>query len=395
MSPPAAIVAPLKFSSFQTAGVEIGQPDLITGAAGNSGLADLNQPRGNAATFLGKLYVPDTNNSRIQVYNTLPTVSAVSSDSHFAPVVSGSVMRGSPPASDFSSAGTWHPQSIAVSASSRLFAVISSAFGVVNAGDDGVGFLGWNLDPTLGGVNGDVYAGVGTAIPANPGCQSYYTSSATEDMAIVGDKMIVTDGDCNRVMIWNSVPTAVDTPADLILGQPSSTARLIGTGPFNSAAAYMSHPTGVWSDGTRLIVADRGNNRILVWNSFPLTNSAPDSVIGQPDFTSSSPGATATSLNSPSFITMHGKQLFVCDQSNNRVLIWNSIPSSGLTPADLVLGQQDFTHVAANDDAQAGSVGANPTGRTLSAPAGLFITGGKLLVTDSGNHRVLIFNAAP
>ena len=92
---------------------------------------------------------------------------------------------------------------------------------------------------------------------------------------------------------------------------------------------------------------------------------------------------------------MHGKQLFVCDQNNNRVLIWNSIPSSGNSPADLVLGQQDFTHVSANDDAQAGSAGVSPTGRTLSGPAGLFITGGKLLVTDSGNNRVLIFDAIP
>jgi hypothetical protein len=85
--------------------------------------------------------------------------------------------------------------------------------------------------------------------------------------------------------------------------------------------------------------------------------------------------------------------LFLADAFNNRVLIWNSIPTANFTPADLVLGQGDFTHRAANDDLQSGAIGANSTARTLSTPAGVYVYGTKLFVADNANNRYLISNS--
>jgi hypothetical protein len=57
-------------------------------------------------------------------------------------------------------------------------------------------------------------------------------------------------------------------------------------------ASHMYSPRGVWTDGRRVIAADSGNHRILIWHTFPDHDGAPaDVVLGQPDFTSEGPAA--------------------------------------------------------------------------------------------------------
>jgi hypothetical protein len=51
--------------------------------------------------------------------------------------------------------------------------------------------------------------------------------------------------------------------------------------------------------GGKIYVGDAGNNRVLVYNTIPTTNgSFADMVIGQPNFTTTSGGTTATNFNS-------------------------------------------------------------------------------------------------
>ena len=46
--------------------------------------------------------------------------------------------------------------------------------------------------------------------------------------------------------------------------------------------SVLNHPTKVTTDGTRLIVADTYNHRVLIWNKIPTENYSPaDVVIGQ------------------------------------------------------------------------------------------------------------------
>jgi hypothetical protein len=50
-------------------------------------------------------------------------------------------------------------------------------------------------------------------------------------------------------------------------------------------AGTLNRPFGVWSDGTRLIVGDWENNRILVYDAFPVASATrPTTVLGQSDF---------------------------------------------------------------------------------------------------------------
>ena len=84
-----------------------------------------------------------------------------------------------------------------------------------------------------------------------------------------------------------------------------------------------------------------------------------------------------------------GDQLFVADSGNNRVLIWNSIPTENGAPADVVLGQvpaDDSEDVFTLDDNN-----SEPTAQTLSEPAGLLVVDNKLIVVDANSNRVLIY----
>ncbi|MBI3071930.1 MAG: IPT/TIG domain-containing protein [Deltaproteobacteria bacterium] len=90
-----------------------------------------------------------------------------------------------------------------------------------------------------------------------------------------------------------------------------------------------NHPGTCASDGTRLFLADRNNNRILVWSTIPTANTPPDYVLGQPDLTSNNPGTGLNQLNWPVSVSVGGGKLVVADTENNRLLLWDSIPTDG------------------------------------------------------------------
>lgn len=114
-------------------------------------------------------------------------------------------------------------------------------------------------------------------------------------------------------------------------------------------------------------------------------------VLGQKNFTSNTAAAGQAGLSDPHRIaidtTVTPNHLYVADYGNNRVLGWND--ASALTkgqPADLVIGQTDFTGSKADGG---GSVSAT----TLYANAGLAVDAdGNLWVADTGNNRVLEYN---
>ena len=48
----------------------------------------------------------------------------------------------------------------------------------------------------------------------------------------------------------------------------------------------MSNPEGLYSDGTKLILADYADSRVLVWDSLPsTTGKLPDAVLGEVNMT--------------------------------------------------------------------------------------------------------------
>ncbi len=201
----------------------------------------------------------------------------------------------------------------------------------------------------------------------------------------VGSKFLVSSTTHNRILIFNRVPSlsGVAVP-DLYLGSGSGSIDQAIYG-FPVAANTLHQPTGMASDGTRLVVADTNNNRVLIWNQFPSRNRQPaDVVIGQSDFISSSSSCSRARMNSPRGVWIGSDGvLYVADSNNHRVLVYSSIPTSSEALPAYVIGQADFNTCSSS---------ATPTANTFIRPLSVYTQAGKLFVADSGNNRVLIFD---
>ena len=152
---------------------------------------------------------------------------------------------------------------------------------------------------------------------------------------------------------------------------------------FNDAGGPLlfNHPGGITSDGQRLILADRNNNRVLIWNKAPRGNELPDLVLGQKDFNSIAPGVGMDELNWPVCVATDGTRLIVCDTQNHRVLVWRQFPAQNGQPADMVFGGY-------GDDA------ADRRGRIVW-PWAAWTNGEKMVITSTMGSQVLIWNSFP
>ena len=106
-------------------------------------------------------------------------------------------------------------------------------------------------------------------------------SNLPSQIASTAGSLLVADSLNTRVLLFSPQPAANGAAAALALGQ-SSTSTIIASG---GGADEVNLPSGIWTDGTRVAVADKYNNRVLIWNTFPTTNMAPaDVVLGQASF---------------------------------------------------------------------------------------------------------------
>ena len=219
-------------------------------------------------------------------------------------------------------------------------------------------------------------------------------------------RVFVSDGWGNRVMVFDAHPDRIENGADAIaaLGQPDFTTTepsrtragidfdtRVGTG----ITPARPRGTGLAYDpvNDRVFVSDGGNHRILAYDVAPgrLRTGMPASlVIGQPDFTTGERGLDAAGLSQPAALRYDSKhhRLFVADGGNNRVLVVDARPpvmQNGAS-AIAVVGQPDFTT-------------RTPlrTRNGIDGPDGLAYdyAADRLLVSDHGNDRVTIYDAAP
>lgn len=220
------------------------------------------------------------------------------------------------------------------------------------------------------------------------------TFSIPRGMWSDGIKLIVADEINNRVLIYNSIPTGNNTSADVVIGQQNMTSGDDNQGG-SVAANTLRSPYSVWSDGEKLFIADAVNNRVLIYNHIPtLSNANADVVVGQQNMTSGDANqggsVAANTLYGPIGVYSDGMKLIVSDSSNNRILVYNSIPTSNNASADVVIGQANKT---SNTENQGG--GYTPAANTLYLPYGVHSDGQKLFVADWNNGRVLIYNSIP
>ncbi len=419
--------------SFTPADVVLGQTDFTTTNTGSSTTL-MNGPT-KAAVCGGRLYVSDTQNNRVMGWNSIPTADNTPADFVFGqsnttantPGATSTLMN-----SPFGISCGGTTMFIADAGNSRVLyyaalptatgAPASATVGQTAFGNTGSGATatelfgpeGVHVDTTndrlyvadtqnnrvlyyspIPSSNGPSAIGLlgQNAFGANTANNTSLSQGMAEPSSVFADangRIYVAAKQNNRIMVWNSLAPATFAAVDYVVGQPSTT-----TAEFHFAGASLSmirQPVDVVSNGTSLFSTSDINNRVLRWAAAPSTgNVSADSVLGQPDGTSitqNNPSVGAATVNMPLGMCATSDRLYVADQQNNRVLIWTSIPTTSSTGADLVLGQADFTSIAVN-------AGGSAAQNTLNGPNGVYCDSQRVMVTDGGNNRVLIWNSPP
>jgi hypothetical protein len=194
--------------------------------------------------------------------------------------------------------------------------------------------------------------------------------------------MFVADRNNNRILVYDQVPTANGTAADFVIGQLD-----LSTNTAATTANGLNHPYAAYCMANKLFVVEQGNHRILVFDPIPTTsNPAAAYVIGQPNLDTGAFGCTASSLNSPYEILRVGDTFFVADGGNHRVLRFDNIPTATGAAATAVLGQASDNTCSPNRGLAA------PTAETLNFPNALAAKGNLLAVSDHTNNRTMFFD---
>ncbi len=197
-------------------------------------------------------------------------------------------------------------------------------------------------------------------------------------------RLWVTDVGEERVLRWDQAALKTNgAPADGVLGQlsPASVVR------FDPAEGVYDPRGGVQDPVTgKFFVCDGGRVLRFASRQSMELGHPPEAALGKPSLDSVGGGApTKENLRSIWSAVMDGAgRLWVCDPEGNRVVMFADAATAPTgAPMSRVLGQPDFEGAAS---------GLSAT--SMSRPRGLALdAAGNLYVADSGNHRVLRFDA--
>jgi len=308
------------------------------------------------------------------------------------------------------------PQAVAQDTMNRPLGVAYNGRYLAVADTDNNRVLVWRSLPTSNKAQADYVVG-------QPGFTTAKATRALTAKTLRGpqgvwlddsDGLWVADTLNNRVLYYGVV-SQNNPDAKLVLGQAdfnTDQQTSLAKDPVVRANTMRS-PVSVTSDGRRLYVADLGLSRVLIWNSIPAQNAQPaDVVVGQKDMSTAVsndsenlcqsngtddegeptyPGLCAKTLSLPRFALSDGTRLYISDAGNDRVLVYNAIPTENAAGADIVLGQQSMELNQASDSAEPDRVASTDSFRT---PGALAWDGVNLYVADAFNRRVLLYSPA-
>ncbi len=214
-----------------------------------------------------------------------------------------------------------------------------------------------------------------------------FSSPQYSTMDSVNHRFFVSDKSNNRVLVYNlnTDNTFPDRVPDNVLGQSDFVSNTAAT-----TQAGMSSPRGLAYDAenNRLFVVDNSNNRVLIFDLLSITDGQNASyVLGQTDFITSTSGTTQSKFNNPLAVAYDAvnHRLFVSQFQSNRVTVFSLVSLANGQNADYVLGQPDFTT----------STGGTTQGK-MNSPIGVDYdsNNNRLFVVDSLNNRVLIYDVS-
>ncbi len=331
-----------------------------------------------------RLFASDYNNSRVLVYNlTSSNAIPTGSGSHTASYVLGQPNFYSGSGATAQS-GMEGPAGLAYdSVNQRLF--------VADTENNRV--LVFNTSTVSTGMNASYVLGQPDFVSNGGGWESQNGLYGPEDVAFdglavdsVNHRLFVAEPGNSDVLVYNTSSLSTGMSASYYLGYQS----------WGTSAGNMTNPVAVAYDSNDnlLFVADSDNSRVLVFNVAPgsVTNGMIASyVLGQVNFTNNNCNTTQSTMCEPTGLAYDAvnSRLFLGDQANNRVLVFDNITASTITSgmnASYVLGQTNFT-----------SYGQATTQSGMSLPSGLSYDSvhSQLYVVDGNNDRVLAFNVNP
>ncbi len=205
----------------------------------------------------------------------------------------------------------------------------------------------------------------------------------------VHHKFYVANENQNEVVVYNldNSNEFADRVPDYLLSQS-------GWG-FGSTAGTTQNalklPNGLALDvtGQRLFVADRGNNRVMVYDVSSLSmNMNASKVLGQANFTSSTAATSQSGLDAPQAVAYDPTRnyLYVADDGVGRVLVYDVASITNGENAVNVIGKANFTSTLACAITQ--------TNLCRAYAVAYDDAGQRLFVSDYGNSRVLVYNVA-
>lgn len=368
----------------KTANYVIGQTNFTNNQAGATS-TKLYGPTGITASGVNFVFVADTNNHRIAGYTVDISMNNKSIDVVLGHLSSDGYMDVYGNAmNNPKDSGLNQPTGLAIDPNNhRMFVADTDNNRVLVYNlDTNNSFTGtdYNADLVLGQANFSV------ASP-NQGSTNINMAGLNAPTDVFYDsrnnRLYVADTGNNRVLVWTSAINASAQSANLVLGQGSSWENSPSIGQ-----ARMASPVAVTvnTSNNYLAIADRDNNRVLIWTSTPWANGAPATyVVGNSSFNSSGYGLTQSTLHTPRGVAFDPNTgyLYVADSDNNRVMVWDTVTANGQN-ALYVLGQSDFT---------TGTAGNPVSASTLKTPNKVAInpSSSTLLIADNQNNRTLVF----
>jgi hypothetical protein len=223
------------------------------------------------------------------------------------------------------------------------------------------------------------------------------TLHACSGVAICNGRLFVADTGNRRVLVWDSIPTRDGAPADLVLGQRTFDAGGEVGDPGDemanapgAAAMRWPHAVTMWLGD--LLISDAGYNRVMGWRSFPRENGQPcDYVLGQATSTEVDPVRgvaypSAATLSMPYGVAVVGDRLAVADTACSRLIGYARYARSTNALARWLSGQRRFCD---KGDNCWGSAARD----SVCWPYAITACGETAVIADSGNNRVLLWDA--
>jgi sugar lactone lactonase YvrE len=434
------------------ADIVLGQPDFSTNLANIGGISGATMSSVGSITSDGvNLFAADTQNHRVLVWFTIPHAVGQAADAVigqpdfisnlayggafplYLPVgvaetptgvfiagLGGPAAAHTPtitttnPPSDFSVFGWQFDGTMPATQVNRPAAIITTPQGGLAVRDIALRRIAVTRQSSSGPAHADFMLGqpdstrvvgvnwIGGNSSVNPSRVSASTFADDREIGHGNGALLIPDG--RRLLIYDSFPTYNFEPATRVLGQagPSINESADYRG---ISAATLANPADVAFNGSTLAVADRGNNRVLLFDASVLSAQAPSAfaVVGQADDHSyvantDQLSPSAGTLSGPTGVALDGTHLIVADTENHRVLIWKTVPHATGVAADLVLGQADFSGRRPNrgrgDTAPVDGF-SDVDADGLFYPSGVASDGTHLFVADRLNHRVLIWDTFP